>query len=71
VQHIARLEHRLSDTGVDLNDARSHASRHDLALQVLEKDIADTQRAKRAADGAAGGVGWGGQGRSPVMEFRS
>jgi protein subunit release factor B len=50
VQHNARLEHRLSDTGVDLNDARSHASRHDLALQVLEKDIADSQRAKREAD---------------------
>ena len=50
MQHNARLEHRLSDTGVDLNDARSHASRHDLALQVLEKDIADSQRAKREAD---------------------
>ena len=50
MQHNARLEHRLSDTGVDLNDARSHASRHDLALQVLERDIADSQRATREAD---------------------
>ncbi len=35
---------------MDLNDARWHVSRHDLALQVLEKDVADSQRAKREAD---------------------
>ena len=50
VEHNVRLEHKLSDTGLDLHDARSHVSRHDLALQVLEKDVADARVAKRSAD---------------------
>ena len=38
-----QLEKQLVVTGSQLQDARTHVGRHDLALQVLEKDIADAQ----------------------------
>jgi len=41
VEHNLRLEQKLAVTVSQLQDARLHVSRHDLALQVLEKELAD------------------------------
>lgn len=45
-----QLEEQLASKSAQLEEAQAHVNRHDLALKVVEREMAEAQRAKGKAD---------------------
>jgi chromosome segregation ATPase len=45
-----QLEEQLASKSAQLEQAQAHVTRHDLALKVVEREMAEAQRAKGKAD---------------------